>query len=266
MLKIDFAWRLDSSGSYTEGCISREIKMSTFVFVHGAGLGGWCWYKVVPLLEHQGHRVIALDLPSHGKDKTPTSKVSLSAYVDRVCQCLDEQPEPVILVGHSMGGGINTQVAEDRPDAIQTLVYLAGYLLSTGESMLDIIEADTESLLLDNAIFSADRLSVTFKESALKAVGFGDCSDEDMALIRSLMVPQATSPLITPVSTTVEHFGRVPRVYIECLRDRTLGPLTQKKLYSALPCDRIISLDTSHSPFFSAPQSLADALLSLTAP
>ncbi len=42
--------------------------MSTYVLIHGAWHGGWCWNKVVPLLEQAGHKVIAPDLPSHGKD------------------------------------------------------------------------------------------------------------------------------------------------------------------------------------------------------
>ena len=75
--------------------------MSTFVLIHGARHGGWCWYKVVPLLEKRGHTVLAPDLPSHGRDKTSISDVSLQTYVDGVCQILDAQREPVILVGHS---------------------------------------------------------------------------------------------------------------------------------------------------------------------
>ena len=58
--------------------------MGTFVLVHGAWHGAWCWYKVVPRLEQAGHRVIAPDLPSLGSDKTPISQVSLRLWTDRV--------------------------------------------------------------------------------------------------------------------------------------------------------------------------------------
>jgi len=78
--------------------------MSTFVLIHGGCHGAWCWYKVVPALEKQGHTVIAPDLPSHGRDKTPVSAVTLQAYVDAVCSLIDVRREPVVLVGHSMGG------------------------------------------------------------------------------------------------------------------------------------------------------------------
>jgi pimeloyl-ACP methyl ester carboxylesterase len=237
--------------------------MSTFVLIHGAGCGGWVWHKVVPLLEQQGHTAIAPDLPGHVKDRTPLAEISLAAYVDSVCKVLAAQPDPVILVGHSMGGGIITQAAEHCPDKIEVLVYLAGFLLGNGESMLDVIQQDTESILLPSAVFSDDQQTVAFRDDAVKEVGFGDCSDQDMALVRALMMPQVVAPLTTPVTTTAENFGRLPRVYIECLQDRTITPATQKKLYTSLPCQKVISMDTSHCPFLSAPQALASHLLAL---
>ncbi len=115
--------------------------MSTFVLIHGAAHGGWCWYKVVPLLEKHGHTVLAPDLPGHGKDKTPVADVTLQLYVDSVCKLLDAQREPVILVGHSMGGGIITQVAEERPERIKWLVYLAAALPRNGQSMFERVSA-----------------------------------------------------------------------------------------------------------------------------
>jgi hypothetical protein len=76
-------------------------------------------------------------------------------------------------------------------------------------------------------------------------------------------MPQATAPLATPVHTSAENFGRLPRVYIECLRDQVLPPAVQKKQYTALPCQKVISMATSHSPFFSAPEELVEYLVSL---
>ena len=58
--------------------------MSTFVLVHGGFVGGWCWEKVVRLLEEAGHRVEAADLPGSGADDTPIREVSLQAYADSI--------------------------------------------------------------------------------------------------------------------------------------------------------------------------------------
>ena len=238
--------------------------MSTFVLIHGAWHGGWCWYKVVALLEKHGHTVIAPDLPSHGRDKTPFSAVSLQGYVDSVGKVIDAQQEPVILVGHSMGGSmVIPQAAEYRPDKIRTLVYVAARLLRNGDSSLSDGQGDTESLLLPNLVFDQDRSTATVREEALKEVFYGDYSDEDVALAKALLVPEAVTLLATPIHTSAENFGRLPRVYVECLRDRALPPAVQKKQYTTLPCQKVISMNTSHSPFFSAPGELAAHLMAL---
>ena len=237
--------------------------MSTYVLVHGAWHGGWCWEKVVPLLQKQGHTAVAPDLPAHGKDKTPIAEVSLQSYADRVCGILDAQSEAAILVGHSMGGMVITQAAEYRPDRIRTLVYLCAFLPRNGESLLQLAQADTEGLVLPNLVPADDQQSATVRDEAIKDAFYGDCSDEDVAWAKSLLVAQPLAPLATPVSTTEANFGRVPRVYIECLKDRAIPPPLQKQMYTASPCRKVISMDTSHSPFFSAPQALVDHLLAL---
>jgi pimeloyl-ACP methyl ester carboxylesterase len=237
--------------------------MSTYVLVHGAWHGAWCWNKVVPLLEKEGHKVLAPDLPGHGSDKTPIPEISLQAYADRVCDILDTQSEPVVLVGHSMGGVVITQAAEYRPDKVKKLVYLTAFLLQNGEFMLQYGEIDKEALVLPNLIMAEDQSSATVNEEVLKAAFCGDCSDKDFERARSLLVPQAAAPLATPVNTSQDNFGRLPRIYISCSRDRAISPSIQEKMYSNLPCEKVIQMDTSHSPFFSAPGELANHLLSL---
>src|SRR3990172_12780518 len=88
--------------------------MSTYIFVHGAWHGGWCWYKVVPLLERAGHRVLAPDLPSLGKDKTPVSEVSLALWAEHLCRLLEAEREPAVLVGHSRGGIVISEAGGGR--------------------------------------------------------------------------------------------------------------------------------------------------------
>jgi len=237
--------------------------LATYVLIHGAWHGGWCWDKVVPLLEKAGHKVKAPDLPGHGEDKTPTSSVTLQVYTDRVCRVLDGQSEPVVLVGHSMGGIVITQSAEYRPAKIGPLVYLTAFLLRNGESLLQVAQGDAEALVLPNLVMAEDQSYATVRDEAIREAFYGDCSDEDVARAKSLLVPQAAAPFATPMSTTPENFGRVPRVYIECLRDRAISPSAQKAMYTALPCRKVISMDTDHSPFFSAPEELAGHLMSL---
>ena len=235
--------------------------MSTYILIHGAWHGGWCWDKVVPLLEAAGHRALAPDLPGHGQDPTPTAEITLQRYVDSVCALLDSQPEPVVLVGHSMAGAVITQVGELRPDKIRNLVYLTAYVLNDGQSIKDLRPPD--SLVPKNSLFTPDGRISTVREDMLKPLFYADCSDEDVARAKMLLVPQNITALVTPVHTTPGNFGRLPRIYIECQQDCAISPETQKKLYTLMPCERVISMHASHSPFISQPQELARHLLSV---
>ncbi len=196
--------------------------MSTYVLIHGAWFGGWCWEKVVPLLERQGHTVLAPDLPGHGGDATPLADITLQSYAERVCQALDARDEPAILVGHSAGGIAITQAAEYRPDQIATLVYLAAFLPRDGESMSQLAQQDPEALTPRHLAFAPDHGSVAFEggAAAVKEVLCQDCDDDDVARIAARLRPDPLVPWVTPLWTTVERFGRVPRAYIQTLQDR----------------------------------------------
>jgi pimeloyl-ACP methyl ester carboxylesterase len=239
--------------------------MSIYVFVHGAWHGAWCWDKVVSLLEEAGHRAIALDLPGHGRDETPIAHVTFEAYCNKTRKIVEAQPEPVILVGHSMGGRVITQVAELRPDRIKTLVYLAALLLRNGENTIPA-DPDTGETFLDRSVVTSDDgVYQTLRPDAIRELLFHDCPDEDadraMALLESR---QASQPFTVPMRLTSANFGRVRRVYIECLEDKAMTPGQQRVMYTRTPCEKVISMNSSHSPFLSAPQELVDHLISLS--
>ena len=114
--------------------------MTTFVLVHGAWHGAWCWDKLVPELEQLGHRAVTLDLPGAGDDTTPIPDISLASYVQRVVDTLDAQDKNVVLVGHSAGGVPITAAAETRPEKIRTLVYLTAFLPKSGQVLSELEE------------------------------------------------------------------------------------------------------------------------------
>jgi pimeloyl-ACP methyl ester carboxylesterase len=238
--------------------------MSTYVFVHGAWHGAWCWSKVVSLLEGAGHKATALDLPGHGQDDTPITQVTFEAYCNRVREIVEAEPEPVVLVGHSMGGRVITQIAELRPDKIRTLVYLAAILLRDGESTMPADPGPGETLIDRSVITSDDGIFQTLPADVLRELLFHDCSDEDIGRAIALLESrQAVQPMTIAMRLTQENFGRVRKVYIECLEDKAVTPAQQRIMYTLTPCDRIISMNASHSPFLSAPRELADHLVSI---
>lgn len=236
--------------------------MSTFVLVHGAWHGGWCWEKVVPLLEGDGHDVVAFDLPGHGDDGTPISELSMQGYVDRTVAVIDEAAEPVVLVGHSMGGIVISLAAEARPDRVKRLVLLTGFLLEDGKSLLSVAENDEAAIVLPNLVPSEDGSSFTVKN--LKEVFYADCSDEDVRRAEARLVPEPAFAFTTPVALTEGNFGRVPRAYVECVEDRAIGIKAQRGMHERWPCETVISMETSHSPFYSRPEELAGHLASLS--
>jgi pimeloyl-ACP methyl ester carboxylesterase len=169
----------------------------------------------------------------------------------------------VILVGHSLGGLAITQAAEYRPDKIKTLVYLTAFLLRNGQSRISVRDQDPDSLATRNTIYSEDKTYMFFSQEAIKEVFYADCLDQDVARDKSLFCTQAVAPLATPLHLTEENFGRIPKIYIECLQDKAISPSMQKKMYTATPCTKVLSLNTSHSPFFSSPEALTAQLVSV---
>jgi pimeloyl-ACP methyl ester carboxylesterase len=237
--------------------------MSVFVLVHGAWYGAWCWNKVIPILEHSGHTTIAPDMPAHGKDQTPITEITLDLYAEKICSVVNQASESVILVGHSFGGISISQAAEYCPANIKCLVYLAAFLLPSGMSRRMFAPDDTETLVTPNLVYSEDKLSAPIKDDWIREAFYHDCKDEDFGWALPRIRPEPTRPIITPLKTTPERFGRIPRYYIETLEDKALLPELQKRMYTDLPCREVYSMHTSHSPFLTAPDELARHLISV---
>ncbi len=106
--------------------------MSDFVLVHGAWGGGWVWDDLAGRLEKAGHPVTVVDqLPSAGTD--PSVLGDLIADAAYVAEVLDKCDEPVVLVGHSYGGMVITELA--RHPKVRHSVYLAAFLPQRGQSL-----------------------------------------------------------------------------------------------------------------------------------
>lgn len=233
------------------------------MLVHGSYHGGWCWEEVVPLLLQAGHDVFAPDLPAHGEDGTPASGVSLDGYAERVCGVLDSLPEPAIPVGHSMAGAVISRAAELRPDGIETLVYQCAYLLRDGETMRQVSEADDDALLVPNMVVAPDRKTVSIRPDAVRDIFYSDCPEENAERAEACLRPDPIAPLLTPMVVTEKNFGRVPRVYVETALDRAISPAAQRRMHAALPCQKVVTMETAHSPFYAAPENLVAGLVSL---
>jgi pimeloyl-ACP methyl ester carboxylesterase len=98
----------------------------TIVLVHGAYAESSSWNDVITPLVQEGHRVIAWAAPLRGLAQDAAGLTDLVRSIEG----------PVVLVGHSFGGALLTNVAADAGD-VQALVFVAGYALDPGESCAD---------------------------------------------------------------------------------------------------------------------------------
>ena len=237
--------------------------MKTFILIHGSWHSAWNWHKLVPLLEKAGHKAIAIDLPGMGRDKTPIQEVKMKTTVEKICQLIDRIEGKVILVGHSKNGIMISQAAEYRPDKIEKLVYLAAYLIPNGKTQREYSIQDTQGWLKPYVVQYPETSSHTLQPEIYKEGLYHDCDDDITELAKVLLGHEPVESGITPLELTEENFGRVPRIYIECTEDRAVTPFIQRKMYAETPCEKVYSLPTGHSPFFSRPKELADILLHL---
>lgn len=233
--------------------------MATFILVHGACHGGWCWEKVQPILEGRGHQVCAPDLPGLGKDQTPPANVTLADNVERISRLLDKMDEPVVLVGHALGGVTISQTAEARRRKIKALVYVCGLMPPSGMASRDMTAGEPDMLFRRSREVSPDGLTYTFARSQLPALFYEDVSPEDLYRAMERLRPQPLSISTTPVTLTEERYGSVPRWYIECTHDNAVRVARQRAMVKALPC-KVITMECGHTPFYSAPEELAEHL------
>src|SRR5262249_14497470 len=123
---------------------SEGNQMITYVLVHGAWHGGWCWKKVTPLLRASGYAVFTPTLTGLGERSHLLSpEVSLHTHIQDVVAVVEyEDLREVMLVGHSYGGMVITGVAERVPARLSQLVYLDAFVPEHGQALLDLHSPD----------------------------------------------------------------------------------------------------------------------------
>lgn len=240
---------------------SKNMKQ-TIVLVHGAWMDASAWYKVKPLLEKKGYEVITVNLPAHGMDTTAYQNITLESYVNAVKNAIGAKTN-VILVGHSMAGMVISQVAEQIPSQINRLVYVAAYLPQNGESLYQLSQQDKDSHIGkywhqdDPAQYSPASIA----KEGIKECFAGDAPDKDVQYLIAHHKADALAPMATPVSLTTANFGSVKKVYIHTTKDNAVSYSLQKIMVSKTKVDKVYSINTSHSPFFSEPKELVDLII-----
>jgi len=234
-------------------------RLDRIVLVHGAGHGGWCWEQVVPLLEARRYQVNTLDLPGAGDDPTPQEEVTFAGYVRRVIEVVRSGPAPVLLLGHSMGGAPISQAAEEIPELIGKLVYLAAILLKDGESM-NSVPLGGENSARRAIIPGGTDAAHDFDRVIAAEVFYNTCHPALAASASRRLGLQAVAPLGQRLALSVDKWGKIPKTYIVCTHDQALPTPQQHWLCARMPEVKKLTMETDHSPFFSDPAGLAEII------
>ena len=235
----------------------------TIVLVHGAWSDATAWQAVVPLLQAKGHEVIAVNLPGHGTDTTSFARISLQSYVDVVKSAIGDRKN-VILVGHSMAGIVISQVAEEIPGQIKELVYLAAYLPQNGESLLSLAKQDADSHIGKYLQINQNTGAANVAKDGIIDVFAADAPAQIDDIIINSVKAEPLAPLATPVTLTDANFGSVKKVYIHTINDHAVSLSLQQTMVKNSHVTKEYSLPSSHTPFISMPDKLAEVLLTIS--
>jgi pimeloyl-ACP methyl ester carboxylesterase len=230
--------------------------MTTFVLVHGAWHGGWCWSRVVERLWARGHRAYAPTLTGLGdRAHLFSGDVDLTTHVTDVVNLLRyDDLRDVVLCGHSYGGCVIAGVIEREPERIASAVFLDAFIPRDGESVFDIVPEAQRTRQLD-ATARAGGIGIPPIASHHFRV-----NEADQALVDARCVPQ-------PVGT----FGEAIR--LTAAQDRvTRRSFVRASIYPSPTFDRfrgeaaergwtVYDVASGHDVMLDAPDRLTDILI-----
>jgi pimeloyl-ACP methyl ester carboxylesterase len=229
--------------------------MTTFVLVHGAWHGGWCWSRVGRALKQTGSDVYTPTLTGLGERAHLASReVDLETHVDDVLGVLQvEDLTDIVLVGHSYGGMVITAVADRAAQRIAHLVYLDAFAPRDGQCLYDCAPAEIKTHFEEQARIGGEGWRVPV--AAVSAPFLGLKHQEDVRWVMPRLTPH-------PIRTFREavRLGStpsMPRTYIKCIGDKPLG---QPKTPQADGIDDYHELRTGHDAMVTAPQDVVAML------
>ena len=228
----------------------------TFVLVHGAWHGGWCWRRVSDLLERQGHKVFTPTLTGLGERSHLLGEgINVSTHVTDVVNVLKwEGLSNVVLCGHSYGGLVVSGVAEKSHSAIGSIVFLDAFVPEHGDSMAGL----TSQAVRDNLKIAAERgdLGVPARSAAAFLV-----NEKDQAWVNAMCVPQPIGTMTEVMTLT----GARERIGKKSLYPRQrLSQSRVRPAYGRVKADkswRTYEVPCGHDVMVDMPERLAEILV-----
>lgn len=239
-----------------------KARYPTYVLVHGAWADESSWGFVRNQLAAYAN-VVVVNLPAHGADNRYGAGVGLSDYVKTVTAAINQHKGKVILAGHSMAGAIISQVAENIPDKIDKLIYVAAYIPKNGESVTDLSKKENTSKVGTALEFNKDYSLATIKKEVVHDNICADCPDYMKDMLVKYHRAEPVKALNDKAGLSAK-FAAVPKYYIATTKDQVLPySLQQQMLKDNGTFKKVYELPTSHLPFVTMPQEFLAILTSI---
>ena len=240
--------------------------MATYVLVHGAWHGGWCWKKVVPLLRTAGHVVYTPTLTGLGERAhllSPT--ITLDTHILDVVNVLEyEELLDVVLVGHSYAGAVISGVADRAPTQVAQLVYLDAFVPRDGEALFDLHPPPMRDAMRARSDAEGDGWYMPPPPFTGQPL-FGVTDPADLTWLHGKLGPQPRQPHEQPVRLSNPAGAVLPRTFVYCADKGPGDPfaaMAQRAREGAGWGYR--ELPTGHDVMVTMPRELAQLLLDLT--
>lgn len=230
--------------------------MTTFVLVHGAWHGGWCWRKVRHALAATGSEVHTPTLTGLGERAHLLSPaIGLETHVRDVLGLLEaEDLADVVLVGHSYGGIVVSAVADRAPRRIARLVYLDAVVAGEGQCLFDRAPPQIRTHFEEQSRIGGEGWRIPVAAVSPRFLGLVD--EADVRWVMSRITPHPLRTFREPLRLGPE-FPRIPRSYINCIGDKPFG---QPRTAQAEGIDDYHELRTGHDAMVTAGRELAALL------
>ena len=224
---------------------------TTYLLVHGAWGGSWCWRDLAAQFEQRGLPWAAVELPSSrfGADVATDLSDDAAAVV-----ALSQRFESVVIVAHSYGGAVAIEAA-DAIVNLERIVYIAALVPKPGASATATSrEVPVRTLLDESMEVDCGYLRLNRERAALAL--YNSCSPEVTSWATERLSTQTITSFRANRTSTDRH---VPTLYVKCSLDRAVDPKLQDLM--ATRCGETITLISDHSPMLSQPLLLCDSLL-----
>ena len=229
----------------------------TFVLLHGAWHGGWCWERVAAPLRARGHRVSTPTQTGLGeRSHLISADLTLETFTDDlVNHVLFEGLTDVILVGHSFGGNALSGAAERIADRIKGLVYLDCTVIEGGTRLVDQMSPGALRERVKAFEASPDGISI----AAPPAEVFGVLDPSQQAWVEARLTPHPISTMLAPMPITGKPGNGLPARYIACT-DPLYHPHERVRGWAEMLGCTAEQIATGHDAMVSAPDALVEML------